>query len=330
MGTVKSNVTRYRRTAYVLAVAALVVSACSSTDEPTVEQSAESSTTSSIAAAVEADSTAVDETFWYAGFKVTLGDADLTPSPNRSPTGQLAIDASFENQGTSSAGFGSVEVNLSSGDEFYRNDASELPTVPGEATGKGTFAFVVEPSFSFDDAVLTVGSAENNQATIPLGDEGELVTNEPVPITSTPSGTAGQFTVQVKGGELRFDDPDAHRALEDGKTLIALDFDLTRTGGQINTNFSGSSNLALQLPDGTQVTVLRDGKSNPNELVAPDETLRDLTVRFEGDIPYAGDYALILKYDGTDGPAEAEIPFTVTELTPGGTTGTTAVTGTTS
>jgi hypothetical protein len=315
------------RAAIAIGAAALFVAGGCSNDEPApIEQSTENTTPNTTEAPTAGDTTSIDQAIWYAGFKVTLGDAELSPGASG---GDLVIEAEFENQGSDSAGFNDVAVALSSEGENYEPGLdTDLPTVPGEAKGKGSFAFAVESSFSLDDAVLTIGNPDNNQAVVPLGDEGELVTNEPVPVITTASGTAGPFTLQLKGGEIRFDDPETHRPIEKGHTLVILDFDLTRAGGENDITFIGDENLALTLPDGTSVAVRNDGISNPAELVAPGATLKDLTARFEGDIPYAGTYTLVLKYDGSEGPAQAEIPFTVTELQ-GGTTGTTGVTGTT-
>ena len=44
----------------------------------------------------------------------------------------------------------------------------DIPSVPGGQTGKGSFVFNVEDSFTFDDAVLTIGLAGNQQAIVPL------------------------------------------------------------------------------------------------------------------------------------------------------------------
>lgn len=307
----------------VVAAAALVLAACGSDDGKSEPERSAEVTSPPPTTGASAQTRDIDETFWYSGFKVTLGEAALEPGRG---TATLTIDAEFENEGDDSATFSDVAISLASAGENYQLDtlSTDLPTVPGASKGKGTFAFMVEPSFSFDDAVLTIGNPDNNQAVVPFGEEGELVSNEPVPITSTASGTAGEFTLQLKGGEIRFDDPDTHRPIEKGHTLIVLDFDVTRNGGQNDTTFIGTENLALKLPDGTSVAVRNDGISNPVELISPDATLKDLTARFEGDNPYAGTYTLVLKYTVSTGPAETEIPFTVEARSSGG-PGTTAV-----
>ena len=163
-------------------------SALSDDDEPDDEVTAEA----------DVETIDVDQTFWHAGWKVTLGEATLTKDGASST---LTIDAEFENLGEDQAAFDSQLV-LMAGGENYTEDSFEqdLPQVPGELSGNGVLAFTVDENFDFDNATLIVGNPDNNQATVPIGPNGdELVNLAPIEIPVTGSATAGAVDPQRRG-----------------------------------------------------------------------------------------------------------------------------------
>jgi hypothetical protein len=181
--------------------------------------------------------------------------------------------------------------------------------VPGGQSGAGSLAFEIEDSFTFDDAVLTIGRAENQQAIVPLTPSaGTAVTQEPVPVTASGDGTAGDLKLELLGGEYRADQPWSHGQMEDGSYVLTLTYDAS-----FESDFAGgfaftAENVALKLPDGTTVGVIQDGRSQSIELIGPRSTIKDAYSRFEIEDPAAGQYALLVRsFDG----AEDKIPFTI-------------------
>ena len=303
------------------AAAAILVIGCGGggdeEDEPTQEPQATSQPPTEVSETPAAgDTVSIDESFWHAGWKVTLGDATFTAGDVGSAG--VAIDATFENLGEDTATFDSQLV-LTAGGENY-SDASvdqDLPQVPGGLTGKGVIAFDVEDTFAFDDATLIIGNTNNNQAIVPLGPEGDaLVTLEPRAIAVAGTVVAGALTVTIEGAELRADLPDVHSIAEKGKLLLTVRFSASPAAGiQIGQGVLQSEAVALKLPDGTAVAVRSDGRSGVNELLQGKEgtTIPELSVRFEIDDPAAGNYAFVLRGNYGPGGAEAtgELAFVI-------------------
>lgn len=263
---------------------------------------AEAAATPTTAAAVR-DTVQVGRSYWHAGFKVTLGEATLENSV-------VTIEATFENLGNRDARPNS-RLALTSGGESYTASSliQDIPQVPAGLSSSGTLAFDVDEAFSFDDAVLTVGNPDNNQATVPLGpDGGDAVSLEPQEIAVTASATAGAVTVNVTGAELRADLPDQHDEMAAGKLSLTIFFSIdVGSGIQLGQGVFQSPNVALTLPDGTSVAVPSDGASGVNELLQGKEgtTISDLSVRFEVDDPAAGTYVFLVR--GAYGPGGADV-----------------------
>lgn len=277
----------------VVTASVWLLGACGS-GTPSVTPSTSDSTFLDPSPAVTPGEVAIDQTVWFGGFKLTLGNASLLTEDARI---FVDIDTLFENQGTSSATLNAT-LNLSSGLDNYQPDLArqDLPEVPGLTTGSGTLSFDVDGEFSFDDAILTIGNAENNQALIPLGTGGTFVDLAPVAVAVKGAATGGELRVRVRGGGLRADIPDRHDQVEAGKRALSLDIDITYRGDRAGGYAFSGNNLALTLPDGTTVAV-DDG---PIELLRAGTTLPDQQVRFIVRDPAAGTYELVVIDDTTD------------------------------
>ena len=291
---------------------AISVAACGGpavAEAPAASEAATSVAVESVAPEPSAATTTVrvDQTIWFAGFKVALGEAIAEITEGRG--GTVAIEAMFENTGSDAATFDGT-LNLSSaGENATEGFDMDLPSVPGGQTGKGTLAFDVEDSFTFDDAVLTIGRAENQQAIVPLTPTaGTAVTGEPVAVGATGDGKAGDLELDLLGGEYRADQPWSHGQMKDGTFVLTLRYDAS-----FESDFAGgfafsAENVALKLPDGTTVGVIQDGQSQSIELIGPNSTVKDAYSRFEIVDPAAGEYALLVRsFDD----AEDEIPFSI-------------------
>ncbi|MDQ3640664.1 MAG: hypothetical protein M3450_04140 [Actinomycetota bacterium] len=192
----------------------------------------------------------VSKVFWHAGFKVTVKSAAL--GNGRSQYGGpaapvVSIVANFENVGTDRERFDSETVLQSAGrNHFKPGDGQDLPEVPGGANQDGTMVIVVDPTFRFDDAMLVVGKVDTNQSKVPLGKAGALVAFEPRPVPLTGKLSTVSFNIDLRGGELRADDPVQHRQVPAGRLALKVNYTAALSGCQF-INYK----LSLVLPDGT-------------------------------------------------------------------------------
>jgi hypothetical protein len=262
----------------------------------TTQQAGEATTTT---AAGTSSSVQVDASVWFAGFKLDFGEATFTAEPSA----LVEIATEFNNLGSESATLDATLVLEQGGNGVTSTDLTDVPEVPGGSTGKGTLRFSMAPNFTFDDAVLKIGNPDNNQAVVPLGTTGELVTLEPIRSTVTGEASAGQLSISAHGGELRADIPETHRQVEKEKLALSIGFDVTNSGTGGGGYAFGPDNLALTLPDGT--TVAPD--DSPIELLGHRSTLKNQTVRFLVDNPAEGDYALLIR----EGDNEGTVEFTI-------------------
>jgi hypothetical protein len=256
------------------------------------------------------ESVIVDQDFWHAGWKVTLGEATLSESDTGS--GELFIDAEFENLGVDEAVFDSQLLVTSGGNDYADEtfDGHDFPTVPGLRTGNGSLSFVVDEEFVLDEATLIVGNPANQQATVPIGPDGEdLVSLEPQEIEASGTVTAGAVTLTVERAELRADLPYKHSETKAGTLAMTVYFSATPSSGiQIGQGVLQDPNVLLELPNGTAVAVISDGQSGVNELLQGKEgtTIPDLLVRFEVEEPVEGTYSFVLRGNYGPGGADAE------------------------
>lgn len=258
---------------------------------------------------VEEGTVQVNETFWHAGWKVTLEEATLTPGDFGSA--ELNIIASFENLGSAEATFDSQLLLTSSGNDYSDEGFAghDLPRVPGEREGEGAFAFKVDGEFTIDDATLIVGNPDNNHAIVPIGPDGDdLISLEPREIPAAGSVTAGALTLTVERAELRADFADKHTEMEEGTLALSIYFSATPAAGiQVGQGVLQSQHVIIELPNGNAVAVISDGVSGVNELLQGKEgtTIPDLRVRFEVPANAFGTYAFVLR--GAYGPGGADV-----------------------
>lgn len=287
---------KHRRFLALVAVAALALGACGGGDDDdraaTTTAATVDDATTTTEGGGEAETVEVGETVWYGGFSVEIAEVTVPPEGE---AGTVEVAVTYENQSADAAAFDGTGVLLTSDDTDYEFDllATELPQVPGERTADDVWYFDVDDTFTLDDAVFTIGGADVNQAVVPLGDEGELVTLEPVELDVSGEAVAGVLDVVVTSGVVRADIPETHAQVDEGRLALYLTFDLTYTAS--DPAYTGGyafahANLALELPDGTTVTPL-DG---PIELLDSGGTLRDQVAVFEIDNPPPGSYQLVV------------------------------------
>jgi hypothetical protein len=269
----------------------------------------------------------LNKEFWHTGFHVTLGEVKYTPAPKVTPgafalPGKVVIQARFENLGPETAGFNPT-MSMAVGNNQYTdiNPDQKLPNVPGKATGTGVIAFTVDNKFDLGKAVMTVGDASHNQAIVPFGTSGNLVTLAPIKVTMTGSVVLqGLYKLDVTGGDLSYDNPLNHQEEDAGNQLLVVHFSKTAL---VDTCCITAQQFSLKLPDGTAVAA--DRVEECCGIGTTGTTKADQYVTFvfkKGD----GSYDMIAKekVQGTD--VQGDLAFTITNsaggsASPGGSGG---------
>lgn len=236
----------------VVLVGALIVAGCAAAERGrngTVAASGRPATASPGRAEVQ-----VNRSYWYAGFKVTLGTARVLSA--KSPV--LTIDATFQNlsldRGAAPPGALLVTSGADSYDEPSKEHA-ELPEVPAQRSRTGVIAIVVDDRFDLSQAVLTVGEPRYRQAVVPLARPDGLISLEPRPLSiggrAYPQGRKDVF-VTLTGGEVRADDARNLAQAPAGQEYVLISFTATNDGAAGMT-YVFDRDLNLVLPDGTKV-----------------------------------------------------------------------------
>jgi hypothetical protein len=160
---------------------------------------------------------------------------------------------------------------------------SRIPPIPPESQVSTVMTYELQGVTSVDEASVQVGSGPNHAAFMPLTPAGgPTVTLEPQPLALTGSGKAGDLRITLRDGLQRWDLPDWSQELPVDRQVILVTFDATFEGGFTGGfPFNAASNVALRLPDGTDVPPRADGHYRPVELIGPGRTKRNLTTRFE-------------------------------------------------
>lgn len=246
----------------------------------------------------------VGQSFWHSGFQVEVIDATLAG-------GSLALGASFTNLGESQSYFGAEVAVVAGGTSYPIGFDSEVPDVPSGLTSEGTLIFPVEEGFDLATAQLVVGSAEENQAQVPLGPQGsELVDLAPREVPLTGELSLELLDLTFTSAEVRADVVNSYSEMERGSLALTLSFTATaRTSGALY-----SSEFALILPDGAAVGL--DDYHLPalsgNESGVDTE---GLWVRFIVHDPPEGDYAMrytsTSSWQGEEGDAESMYEFSL-------------------
>jgi hypothetical protein len=245
-------------------IGALTVAGCGAAEQGDTGTVAASAPPATAAASQSADPAAqpdvrVNRSYWYAGFKVTLGTARLSSASSGgggSPV--VAIDATFQNLSPRRTAAPSGELLLTSGADSYQEPArehAELPEVPARRSRTGVIAIEVDDRFNLTDAVLTVGEPQSRQAVVPLARPDGLISLEPRPITVRgrvyPEGRKDVF-VTLTGGEVRADDATNLAQAPAGQEFVLISFSATNNG-PAGMTYVFDRDLNLVLPDGTKV-----------------------------------------------------------------------------
>ena len=238
-------------------VGALTVAGCAAADRgrggtaATSERAVTADKTSAASARTEIQ---VNRSYWYAGFKVTLGTARLLSA--KSPV--LTIDATFQNLSLDREREPPGQLLVTSGADSYKEpsrEQSKLPKVAARQSGTGVIAIQVDDRFDLSKAVLTVGEPRYRQAVVPLGRPDGLISLEPRPLTISgrayPEGRKDIY-ITLTGGEVRADDARSLAEAPAGQEFVLISFKATNDSAA-GMSYVFDRELNLVLPDGTKV-----------------------------------------------------------------------------
>jgi hypothetical protein len=245
----------------------------------------------------------VNRSYWYQGYKVTLGTARRVVD-GKTPV--VLIEGTFQNLSSHNDHGPTTSVLLSSNngsyDRWAATSVGRLPaSVPPKGSRTGTFAIEVDDRFTFADAVLTVGEPRDRQAVVPLAHAEGLVSLEPRTIAATgrvDSGPDGTFFMTVSGGEVRADDPESHAETTAGQEFVIVNFSSTNNS-PAGFAYVFDRDLNLRLPDGSKVGT--DVASHAQIYAPPHASATGGVAIFAVPVPVTGDYVLIWNNRDTAG-----------------------------
>lgn len=241
-------------------------------------------------------SIAVGETVRYAGFTIEIERVDVGFDPAGIRVATVHVTLMND---TPKSDRIQTAVEIASGGDVGRLDRDMTPEVPAGGTGDGVFSVRLEPSFSFADAVLSIGRPDRQRVTVPLGETGERQTRLPEVIEPAGAGAADGTSIDVARLTLGWDTVNPRGQAAPGRVYVTVDYVL-------------ESAVATAVNDGT--IVLLDGTGR--EWAPLSATVQavdagvpsDLQAVFEIDEPVPD--GLVLRYVERFGNGEVEAALT--------------------
>jgi hypothetical protein len=282
-------------------VGAMAVSGCGAAERDGTETVADSGPPAATTAAAKPTEVQVNRSYWYGGFKVTLGTARLSPAATGGDGPPVvAIDATFQNLSRDRDDATPTEdLLLTSGSDSYGDLSeahAELPEVPAQRSKTGVIAIEVDDKFDLTQAVLTVGEPRFRQAVVPLARPDGAILLEPRPIKVEgrvyPRGSSKEVFITVTGGEVRADDWANLAQAPSGQEYVLISFTATNEGAAGMT-YVFDRDLTLVKPDGTKAGNA-GSCSRAQVYVQPNSTVKpDGQACFEVTAPAAGAYRFV-------------------------------------
>jgi len=247
----------------------------------------------------------LNSTVWYAGLVLTFASATAVFDPTG---GTVTLLLRIDNPGTADQSFNAPIRITAGGQGFDPVHGTSLPTVTAGGATAVLVTFDIPGRPSVDDAVIRVGSSEDNQALIPFGNGPvKPATLEPVTLPVKGTANAADLRVTLRTGELRWDLPDWSDELPVGVASLTLTYDATYRGTFAGGLAFTGDNVSLTMPNGSSVGPRQDGRSQSITLLLPGKTQAGLSTRFVVPSGLPGKYVLVIR----NGSAHASIAFIV-------------------
>jgi hypothetical protein len=225
---------------------------------------------------------------WYGGFQVHVDTATHDPSAR-----SLVLNVAATNNGRDATLPTLHSAVKSKGESFSEESSAFTSPIPAEGKQSGKLQYTVSPTFSLDDAVLTMGTPDEQQVSLPLGTSGAKVTFEPRAVSGLGTISAGALDFAIKSATMRGDDLGQHRQDPKGKWTLEIKFTATYKGTARGGYLLNPNDLTTKAPNGNSfVAETSDVQSAAFALMAsvPSNGVWHFTV----DDPPAGAYPLTL------------------------------------
>jgi hypothetical protein len=234
---------------------------------------------------------------WYEGLVLTF---DRVTSTLDARGGLVGVLVGVQNPGDEAAAPSGPITLVVDEQRIEPTRDSRIPEAPGKGSVATVLTFELQAIPSIDDAIIEVGSSPLHVARVPLTPSaGTPLVFEPLALELKGAATASSLRITLRGGLLRWDLPDWNQELDAKLQALTLTYDVTYTGAFAGGLAFTGENVALRLPDGTEIVARRDGHSQSVELVGPRKTKKDLFSRFEIPAGVTGTFALLVRNSGT-------------------------------
>ena len=242
---------------------------------------------------------------WYEGLVLHI---DRVTSTLDARGGPVEVELRIDNPGPDVAELQATIFLRVGGLPVEPTRESRIPPIPAEGQVTGVMTYELQGVTSVDSATVQVGAVPSHSAFAPLtAAGGTAVTLEPQTLLLTGIGTGGDLRITLTGGLQRWDLPDWSQELAADRQAIIVDYDATFLGDFPGGFAFTGENVALRLPDGTDVPPRPDGHSQSVELIGAEKTKRGLFSRFEIPDSVAGEVWFVV----TDGDEEGLIPLVI-------------------
>jgi hypothetical protein len=249
-------------------------------------------------------------TIWYEGLILHVDDAVATLDERGGPVELRIRDENpGDDEGELDARIRLLVDATSTDPPAEATRESKVPSVPAHGFVGALMTYELQGIPSVDKGVLLIGEDVNHVARIPLMPAGgDLVDLEPVALSLSGAGTAGDLRLTLRSGVRRWDLPDWSQELVAGLDALTLTYDVTYQG-----TFSGGfaftgDNVRLRLSNGTVIGPRRDGHSQSIDLVGAGKTKRGLFSRFEIPTGMTGRFGLIVRNGNTSKTIAFNLP----------------------
>jgi len=209
----------------------------------------------------------IDKTVWWGGFKITVVSA-VGSANALSPT--INVSVSFENLTSDVNAVDRDDVVLTVGTQSYLSGLARTPSVPAMSRNDAVLDFLVDDSFIADEAILTFGQPDSNQAVVPFG-TAAASSFEPRELAVDETLTTPIETIRLLGGTINA----SFAPGENGTYIVRVPLEASFTGGSAGGDLLAPGQFALKTPSGSAVVGI---PISPGDVVAePVYTGQDVT-----------------------------------------------------
>ena len=186
-----------------------------------------------------------DKTFWFKGFKVTLGEMKVDDTE-----GKLTFPATVENLATGRSPM-YADFSLEADGAVYGTGGwVDNPEVLEKSKAKDTLSFNIDDKFDADATTLVIGNGNEDQVRIPL-DGSKITPLEPQAQEYKGEIKLGQVTYNISKTELRYDRLDNHSQAEKDTAFLVL-WGESKNTSATETFYLDPSKFEIALPDDTK------------------------------------------------------------------------------